>query len=925
MRLHVISAVFWRNVQQYFSSVLGYLFIVVFVTCCAALTFSPQFFADNLANLDQLSRWFSLLLLIFIPAITMGVWADEKKQGTDSILFTLPASDFDIMLGKYLSVVAVYTIALLFSVTQLIALEVLGDPDWGVIATTYLGYWLAGVSLIAVGMFASSLSESPTVSFILGALFCAVPILIGRYFDSSLTLERLGIDYNLNDFTLGLVPLTNVLYFVGLTVFMLYLNMVAISERRWKPSSKMELLLQYVVRAISLAVVLASAVYLLNASGSAATAQADLTSESLYSLDAATIETLDKVKNDDQIIELEVFVSDDIPRKYVNTKKQLLGLVKQYREYGGSNVSVTVFEVAPNSRQGTDARGKGIEPLADRSEEYGRIIEREVFLGAYISSPERTVSIPFFEDNDRIEYELSRSIAAAYKRGDKPTLGILETDAFFGGPEVQGQRLQWAYSTTLENLEKDYDLKRLTADRLSGYLAPPSPPGSEASAAAPLKAPDVMLVADPASLDDMGMAMLIEYINAGHPTLILGDPLPFYWTSQAPIGLGILNAPQQERVNRNSRYAEILASSENPKADGGNAGPLNAALGIDWNTGQTVWNLLDPHPDFRGSWPQERLGAVWPSEYGPYERAFNFVKNNDSATLINPDNPITAGLKELLFIYPGTISKSQDSTLDFEPLITSGKISGVSRWNAVTEDDRQFNQYTMSLTRIIQPLQQTKVDEEDHVIAAKISGQGDTPVNVVFIADTDFVCNWHYQQEEALEQRLDSLALLFNALDVLSGSDQFVGLRNRRFVPRTLTRLESIFDGFRAEKAKVDQKREEEVLALLKIEQDKLDEATAKIQDDQTMGLGEKLQQQFQSQSDSQRRFELKQVKLMREKKIEDEKSKSELRASIEHQEGITRWLSVLLAPLPALLLGGVVLWYRQAGEQRDIAEDRRV
>ena len=926
MRLHVISAVFWRNLQQYFSSVLGYLFIVVFVTCCAALTFSPQFFADNLANLDQLSRWFSLLLLIFIPAITMGVWADEKRQGTDSILFTLPASDFDIMIGKYLSVVAVYTTALLFSVTQLIALEVLGDPDWGVIATTYLGYWLAGVSLIAVGMFASSLSQSPTVSFILGALLCAVPILIGRYFASSLTLERLGIDYNLNDFTLGLIPLSNVLYFVGLTVFMLYLNMVAISERRWKPSNKTELLVQYVVRAISLAVVLASAVYLLNASGSAATAQADLTSESLYTLDAATIETLDKVKNDDQIVEIEVFVSDDIPRKYVNAKKQLLGLVKQYREYGGSNVSVTVFEVAPNSTQGTDAQGKGIEPLDDRSEEYGRIIEREVFLGAYISSPERTISIPFFEDNDTIEYELSRSIASAYKRGDKPTLGILETDAFFGGPEVQGRRLQWAYSTTLEHLERDYDLKRLTADRLAGYILPPKPPGdSTPAAAAPLKAPDVMLVADPASLDDMGMAMLIQYINAGHPTLILGDPLPFYWTSQAPIGLGILNAPQQERVNKNSRYAQILSSSQNPKADGGNAGPLSSALGIKWDTGQTVWNLLDPHPDFRGFWTQERLGSVWPEVYGPYEKAFNFVKNSESSSLINQDNPITAGLKELLFIYPGSISKTEDSTLDFQPLITAGETSGVSPWSVVTTDDRQFNQYTMAPTRVVKPVQSTSVDGEDHVIAAKISGSGDSPVNVVFIADLDFVSDWYFQQEEALEQRLDSLALLFNALDILSGSDQFVGLRNRRLVPRTLTRLEAIFDGFRAEKAKVDQKRDEEVQALLKVEQTKLDEATAKIQDNQSMGLGEKLQQTFQRASDSQRRFELKQAKLMREKNIEDEKSKSELRSSIEQQEGITRWLSVLLAPLPALLLGGVVLWYRQAGEQRDIAADRRV
>jgi ABC-2 type transport system permease protein len=599
--------------------------------------------------------------------------------------------------------------------------------------------------LIAVGMFASSLSDSPTVSFILGALLCAVPILIGRYFSSNLAFERLGIDYNLNDFTLGLVPLTNVLYFFSLTVLMLYLNMVAISERRWKPSSKTELLIQYLIRAICLAVVLVSAVYVLNANGTAATAQADLTSEKLYTLDLATLETLDKIKNNDQSIEIEIFVSSEIPRKYVNTKKQLLGLAKQYSEYGGSNIAVTVFEVAPNSIQGTDAQGKGIQPLADRSEEFGRIIERDVFLGAYISSPERTVSIAFFDDNDTIEYELSRSIATAYKRGSKPTLGILETDAFFGGPEVQGRRLQWAYSTTLEALKQDYDLKFIKADRISGYLSPLDLDGDDDStepAPPALKAPDVMLVADPASLDESAMAAFTQYIKQGHPTLILGDPLPFYWTSQAPLGLGILNAPQQERVNRNSPYAQILSSSSQPKADGGNAGPLNQALGIEWNTGQTVFNLLDPHPDFRGDWPQERLGPVWPSQYGPYEKVFNFIKNSDTATLISDSNPISGGLQELLFIYPGTIRKSETSDLTFEPLITTGTVSGLSRWNDVTQDDRQFNQYTMSLTRTVKPNQPATMDSDDHVIAAKISGTETSPVNVVFIADLDFVSDW---------------------------------------------------------------------------------------------------------------------------------------------------------------------------------------
>ncbi|QEG22533.1 DUF7088 domain-containing protein [Mariniblastus fucicola] len=966
-RWHVVSAVFWRNLKQYFTGVLGYLFIVAFVTVCALLAFRPQFFADNLANLDQLSNFYPELLLLFIPAITMPLWADEKRQGTDAILFTLPASDFDVMLGKYLAAVAVYTVALLFSTTQLMALGALGDPDWGIIGTTYFGYWLSGAALISVGMFASSLTGSTTVAFILGAAFCAVPVLCSQLGDS-LGLNRYSIGWHLQDFSIGQISLVSIVYYVGLSIVMLYLNMVVISRRHWNRGTAGNVGWQFVIRAIALAVAVFSIFHIVDTSPWTSRAQLDLTQEKLFTLNPATLDTLKQVKDSDREITIQAYVSEDIPQKYTNVKKSLLGMLRQYDSFGGSNVKVEVHNVTPKSKLEIEAQKLGLEGREDRSEEDGITVQRDVYLGARVSSPAGETTLPFLDSNKSIEYELSHAIYTTIDKGNKLTLGILDTDAHFGGPMFQGRRVPWSYNETMEVLKQQFKVKFVSGNELDSFLPSedePADASSETEADAddanpgeldeskPEKkvreAPDVLLVADPASLDAPSMAALVKYLEAGNPAVILADPLPFFWAFQNPTNLGILNAPRMTRVPGDSPYAEILTSSTLPKADGGTASTLFSALGVQWENGTSVWNMEDPHPGFTAMWPAY-LGQKWPTYYGEYDKALMFIKGRDGDDAFNPDDPVSAGLQELLMFYPGYVMEASGSKYSFTSLATAGVASGRTEWDELTMTPKQKvqmlnprtgeltvreeparSQITNDLLMVLNPTPRTMIDAQDYCVAARVSSKEDSDngLDVIIITDLDFVSDLAWQQEDALneqvDQKLDNLGFLLNSIEVLGGADEFVELRNRRQRPRTLVQLESIFKEFREQRLEKQQEIEKEVQDELDAAQEKLNLATKEIQGNESLGFLEKLQKTSQRATDVQRQFDVKQNRLTRNLKQDVTRLEAEEKQLIEGRKFRIRALTALVAPLPALMLGVMVLWFRVANEQKNINPNRRV
>lgn len=232
-----------RNVLGYFSNPTGYVFLCLFVLLTSVCSFwDDKFFTANLANLDVLSRYMPLILLAFVPAITMSIWSEERRQGTDELLLTLPATDAEIVWGKYLAAAVIFTFSLLFAqVSSFTALTLLslGDLDIGLIFTTYIGYWLMGLAMLSIGMVASFLTNNMTVSFVLGALLNS--LLVGiAWTDHAISspaisnsVMRWSLWSQFDDFGRGVISLASLLYFISLLAVGIYISVILIGRRHW--------------------------------------------------------------------------------------------------------------------------------------------------------------------------------------------------------------------------------------------------------------------------------------------------------------------------------------------------------------------------------------------------------------------------------------------------------------------------------------------------------------------------------------------------------------------------------------------------------------------------------------------------------------------------------------------------------------------
>lgn len=235
-----VRTIYLKEVKSYFNSAIAYIVMIVFMIISGFL-FTMSFFQIGIASLrDFFGNFFIQLMLfvVFIPAITMRSFSEEKKQGTLELLLTKPVSDLELLLGKYLSSLSLVVITLSPTIIYFIIIKFIGPIALAPFLTSLLGFILMSAFFIGIGIFISSLTENQIIAFIISVLICLFFFLMGKLliiFPPSLVsiFEYLTTDYHLNNISRGVIDSRVLIYYFSMIIFTLFLTKVSLESRKW--------------------------------------------------------------------------------------------------------------------------------------------------------------------------------------------------------------------------------------------------------------------------------------------------------------------------------------------------------------------------------------------------------------------------------------------------------------------------------------------------------------------------------------------------------------------------------------------------------------------------------------------------------------------------------------------------------------------
>ncbi len=357
-----------KELQGYFGSPMALIFVGAFL---AVTLFSffwvDTFFARGIADVRPLFRWTPVLLIFLVAALTMRQWSEEQRAGTLEVLLTLPVSPIQLVVGKFLAVMALVAFALALTLFLPITVSLLGNLDWGPVVGGYLAAILLAGAYTAIGLFVSSRTDNQIVSLIATVLLCGLFYLAGSGVLTEFVGDRLGeilraigSGSRFESIQRGVVDLRDLLYYVSLTALFLTLNVASLDSKRWSTGERTlphrrSVVLTTVLLVANL-VLLNIWVFPLHARG----LRLDLTSQREYSLSQTT---RDLLANLQEPLLIRGYFSEKTHPLLAPLVPRIRDTLQEYEVASGGRVQLEIIDPAKDPEKEAEANQTyGIRP-----------------------------------------------------------------------------------------------------------------------------------------------------------------------------------------------------------------------------------------------------------------------------------------------------------------------------------------------------------------------------------------------------------------------------------------------------------------------------------------------------------------------------------------------------------------------------------
>ncbi|MDI6752028.1 MAG: Gldg family protein [bacterium] len=440
-----IYAIFKKEFSLYFSSPLAYILAFSFLMVSGYLFIKP-FFLLNFAGMRQFFEILPWIYLFFLPAITMRLWSEEKKQGTIELLFTLPLSNYEIVLGKFLASLAFLLLLLFLTFPIPLVIAFLGFPDPGTILGGYAGSILLGASFLSIGLFCSSLSSNQIISFILTVFACFLLLIIGEEFVAIgapqilVGLFRfLSMGSHFNSIARGVLDSRDIIYYFSLIYLFLILNIRRCELTRRRSEAFLLIIITF---GIILAINCLSLFWF---------QRIDLTDAKLYSLSSSTKKIL---KNLDEPLNINCYFSKALPPDISGIKRDVRDILDEYKIASPKKLRYSFCD--PDVEGEENMRLLGIPRVSVSVIEKDKLSSQNLFLGIVIYYQNKKEIIPVIKDTGSLEYELTSKV-----------LKLLSEQPTFVGFLTDDEKILANFRQIGYLLSKDYPLSIVSTSTLN--------------------------------------------------------------------------------------------------------------------------------------------------------------------------------------------------------------------------------------------------------------------------------------------------------------------------------------------------------------------------------------------------------------------------------------------------------------------------